>query len=158
MILYHGTNAEILQIDLAQSRVGKDFGLGFYLTPDRNVAQRQAERKFAQYGDGETRVYEYSVADSSLKDLKVLRFDEYSLEWSRFILQNRKNRTHTQLHDYDIVIGPIADDVIGYQIRRVEEGIITEQQFLEEIKFHSVTIQYMFATQKAINLYKNYER
>ncbi|MBO7497509.1 MAG: DUF3990 domain-containing protein [Salinivirgaceae bacterium] len=152
MILYHGTNAEILQIDLAQSRVGKDFGLGFYLTPDRNVAQRQAERKFAQYGEGETRVYEYSVADSSLKDLKVLRFDEYSLEWSRFILQNRKNRTHTQLHDYDIVIGPIADDVIGYQIRRVEEGIITEQQFLEEIKFHSVTIQYMFATQKAINL------
>ena len=152
MILYHGTNAEILQIDLAQSRVGQDFGLGFYLTPDRNVAQRQAERKFAQYGEGETRVYEYSVADSSLKDLKVLRFDEYSLEWSRFILQNRKNRTHTQLHDYDIVIGPIADDVIGYQIRRVEEGIITEQQFLEEIKFHSVTIQYMFATQKAINL------
>lgn len=152
MILYHGTNAEILQIDLAQSRVGKDFGLGFYLTPDRNVAQRQAERKFAQYGEGETRVYEYSVADSSLKDLKVLRFDEYSLEWSRFILQNRKNRTHTQLHDYDVVIGPIADDVIGFQIRRIVEGIITEQQFLEEIKFHTVTIQYMFATQKAINL------
>ena len=152
MILYHGTNAEILQIDLAQSRVGKDFGLGFYLTPDRNVAQRQAERKFVQYGEGAARVYEYSIDNDSLKELKVLQFDEYSLEWSRFILQNRKNRTHTQLHDYDVVIGPIADDVIGYQIRRVEEGIINEQQFLEEIKFHSVTIQYMFATQKAINL------
>ena len=152
MILYHGTNAEILQIDLAQSRVGKDFGIGFYLTPDKNVAQRQAERKFVQYGEGEVRVYRYSIDDSCFKELKVLRFDSYSLEWSRFILQNRKNRTHTQLHDYDVVIGPIADDVIGYQIRRVEEGIITEQQFLEEIKFHTVTIQYMFATQKAINM------
>lgn len=143
MILYHGTNAEIMQIDLAQSRVGKDFGLGFYLTPDKNVAQRQVERKFVQYGDGAVRVYEYSIADSCFKELKVLQFDSYSLEWSQFILQNRKNRTHTQLHDYDVV---------GFQIRRIVEGIITEQQFLEEIKFHTVTIQYMFATQKAINM------
>ncbi len=45
MIFYHGTNAVIQNIDLSQSRVGKDFGLGFYLTPDKMVAQRQAERK-----------------------------------------------------------------------------------------------------------------
>ena len=48
MILYHGTNADIQQIDLAQSRVGKDFGVGYYLTPDKNVATRQAERKFVR--------------------------------------------------------------------------------------------------------------
>ena len=59
MKLYHGTNAEILLIDLNESRVGKDFGLGFYLTPDRQVAQRQAERKFEQYGIGKAQVYEY---------------------------------------------------------------------------------------------------
>ncbi|MBR5956925.1 MAG: DUF3990 domain-containing protein [Salinivirgaceae bacterium] len=152
MILYHGTNADIQQIDLAQSRVGKDFGVGFYLTPDKNVATRQAERKYEQYGEGKAKIYKYAIDDSYLIELKVLQFDGYSLEWARFILKNRKNRTHNQLHDYDIVIGPIADDVIGYQIRRVEEGIITEQQFLEEIKFHTVTIQYMFATQKAINM------
>ena len=152
MILYHGTNADIQQIDLAQSRVGKDFGVGFYLTPDKKVAQRQAERKFEQYGEGVTRVYEYSIDDKCLSDLKVLKFDSYSLDWARFILQNRKNRTHSQLHDYDVVIGPIANDVIGYQIRRVEEGIISEQQFLEEIKYHTVTIQYLFATEKAISL------
>lgn len=57
-----------------------------------------------------------------------------------------------QIHDFDLVIGPIADDVVGYQIRRVEEGIISEEQFLEEIKFHTITIQYLFATQKAVDL------
>lgn len=67
-------------------------------------------------------------------------------------MMNRKNRTRIQIHDYDIVIGPIADDVIGYQIRRVEEGIITEEQFLEEIKYHTVTIQYIFATEKALQI------
>ena len=152
MKLYHGTNAEILQIDLKESRVGKDFGIGFYLTPDRQVAQRQAERKFEQYGVGEARVYEYTIDDNALQALKVLQFDCYTMEWARFVLMNRKNRTRTQVHNYDIVIGPIADDVIGYQIRRVEEGIITEEQFLEEIKYHIVTIQYMFATDMAIQL------
>lgn len=152
MKLYHGTNAEILQIDLKESRVGKDFGIGFYLTPDKQVAQRQAERKFEQYGVGEARVYEYTIDDNALQALKVLQFDSYTMGWARFVLMNRKNRTRTQVHNYDIVIGPIADDVIGYQIRRVEEGIITEEQFLEEIKYHTVTIQYMFATDMAIQL------
>ena len=150
MKLYHGTNAEILRIDLKESRVGKDFGIGFYLTPDKQVAQRQAERKFEQYGVGEARVYEYTIDDNALQALKVLQLDSYTMEWARFVLMNRKNRTRTQVHNYDIVIGPIADDVIGYQIRRVEEGIITEEQFLEEIKYHTVTIQYMFATDMAI--------
>ena len=152
MKLYHGTNAEILRIDLKESRVGKDFGIGFYLTPDKQVAQRQAERKFEQYGVGEACVYEYTIDDNALQALKVLQFDSYTMEWARFVLMNRKNRTRTQVHNYDIVIGPIADDVIGYQIRRVEEGIITEEQFLEEIKYHTVTIQYMFATDMAIQL------
>lgn len=84
--------------------------------------------------------------------LNVLIFEGYSLEWAQFVLQNRKNRTRNQVHDYDVVIGPIANDVVGYQIRRVEEGIITEEQFLEEIKFHMVTVQYLFATENAVRL------
>lgn len=152
MKLYHGTNAIIEAIDLNQSRVGKDFGLGFYLTPDKQIASRQAERKYAQYGEGKARVFEYDVDEDKLATLNVLHFDGYSLEWARFVLKNRKNRTRGQLHDYDIVIGPIADDVVGYQIRRVEEGIIMEEQFLEEIKYHTVTVQYLFATEKAVKL------
>lgn len=152
MILYHGTNVEIKAIDLNQSRIGKDFGLGFYLTTDRNVAFRQAERKFVQYGEGNVRVYEFEVDDEALMTLNVLIFEGYSLEWAQFVLQNRKNRTRNQVHDYDVVIGPIANDVVGYQIRRVEEGIITEEQFLEEIKFHMVTVQYLFATENAVRL------
>ena len=152
MILYHGTNVIIEDIDLSQSRVGKDFGLGFYLTPDEQVAHRQAERKLKQYGEGEVLVYKYFIDDDALTAANTLRFDGYTLDWARFVLNNRKNRTRVQAHGYDIVIGPIANDVVGYQIRRVEEGIISEEQFLEEIKYHTVTIQYLFATPKAINL------
>lgn len=152
MILYHGTNAIIESIDLTKSRVGKDFGLGFYLTPDKQVAHRQAERKFEQYGEGEAFVYKFFIDDGVLSSLHAIRFESYTLDWARFVLDNRKNRTRMQIHDFDLVIGPISDDVVGYQIRRVEEGIISEEQFLEEIKFHTITIQYLFATQKAVDL------
>lgn len=150
MTLYHGTNADILEIDLAQSRIGKDFGVGFYLTNDRRVAERQAQRKFISTGEGKPRVYAYEYDEQEAKSLHVKHFVGYTEDWAEFILSNRHNRSRQQVHAYDIVIGPIADDTVGYQIRRMEEGVINLQQFLEEIKFHTMTIQYMFATKQAL--------
>ena len=43
MILYHGTNADIEAIDLTKGMRHKDFGKGFYLTPDKNTAIRMAQ-------------------------------------------------------------------------------------------------------------------
>ena len=73
MILYHGTNATIQSIDLNQSRVGKDFGLGFYLTTDEQVAIRQAARKLEQFGEGEAKVYRYSFNEAETQNLNVLK-------------------------------------------------------------------------------------
>lgn len=50
MILYHGSNVEIEQIDLVLSRPNKDFGKGFYLTEDVEQARRMAEQKVMQSG------------------------------------------------------------------------------------------------------------
>lgn len=64
---------------------------------------------------------------------------------------NRRNRTRTPLHHYDIVIGPIADDAVGYQIRRYVSGLIDMDKFLEELKYmKGQTMQYFFGTKEAI--------
>lgn len=152
MILFHGTNVDFQQILLTESRVGKDFGFGFYLTPDEYIATRQAERKLRQFGEGRKVVQRYSLDESKLSDFRVITFDCYSEEWADFILLNRQHKYRYSCHDYDIVIGPIADDTVGFQIRRYTDGIITKQQFLEEIKYHTVTIQYFFGTEKALSL------
>ena len=52
MILYHGSNVEIDRIDLSKSNVGKDFGVGFYLTPNRDHALGQAQRKIEIFSFG----------------------------------------------------------------------------------------------------------
>lgn len=152
MILYHGTNTDFQQIRLDMSRVGKDFGFGFYLTTDEQVATRQAERKLLQYGTGSKIVQSYYLDEQKLDGLKVLRFDSYTEEWADFILLNRQNKARRSLHDYEVVVGPIANDTVGFQIRRYTEGIITKAQFLQEIMYHKVTMQYFFGTERAINI------
>jgi hypothetical protein len=44
MILYHGSNVKIIDIDLSKARPFKDFGRGFYLTEIKEQAQRMAIR------------------------------------------------------------------------------------------------------------------
>ena len=105
---------------------------------------------YLQYGTGTKVVQCYYLDEKKLDELKVLRFDTYTEEWADFILLNRQNKERRSLHDYDVVIGPIADDTVGFQIRRYTEGIITKAQFLEEIKYHQVTLQYFFGTECAL--------
>ena len=152
MILYHGTNIDFRQIRLDMSRVGKDFGFGFYLTPDQHVATRQAERKLLQFSTGTKVVQSYFLDEEKLTGLKVLRFDSYTEEWADFIILNRQNKEKRSLYDYDIVVGPIANDTVGFQIRRYTEGIITKAQFLQEIMYHQVTMQYFFGTERALTI------
>lgn len=153
MILYHGSNIDIAEIDLAISKVGKDFGCGFYLSADKAQAMELAERKTEQLGIGIPTLNTYRFDDSCLhySNLSVLEFQEYSREWAEFVLMNRRNRTRVSSHCYDIVIGPIANDAVGYQIRRFTSGLIDMNKFLDELKYmKGVTIQYFFGTERAI--------
>ena len=156
MILYHGSNVEVIEIDLHRSEVGKDFGVGFYLTASKEQAERMAGRRVRLYG-GEPVVsaFEFDEVAAKASGLSRKDFQFYSKEWADFILANRANGTRQQIHEYDIVHGPIANDDIGFQIRRLLAGIITIDTFLEELKYKKgVTFQYFFATERSIQYLK----
>ena len=120
MRLFHGTNADFKTIDLRKSKPNKDCGRGFYLSADRNQAEEMARVKTEQLESGAPTVQTYEIEDDSWKELRVLRFGEYSEEWAKFILLNRNNPTFMPVHDYDVVIGPIANDRVGLQLWRHE--------------------------------------
>ena len=48
MILFHGSNIEIDEIDLSKSKPGKDFGKGFYLSDTEDQAIEMARFKAEQ--------------------------------------------------------------------------------------------------------------
>ena len=154
MKLYHGSNVEIESIDLARGRRGKDFGKGFYANPDYMQAVEFCSSVIRREGVGVPTVTSFDFDESALNLLNVMRFDGYSKEWAEFILLNRNNTSDVPAHDYDIVVGPIADDGVGTQIRRLSRGFITFDAFLEELKYSKVSIQYFFGTEEAIKYLK----
>lgn len=50
MILYHGSNIKINEIDLDKSKPHKDFGKGFYLSEDESQAMEMARFKSLTLG------------------------------------------------------------------------------------------------------------
>ncbi len=155
MILYHGSNTHIEEIDLKRGRRGKDFGQGFYLSPDRLQAQQMAERTVDREEAGAPILTTYQFDDSILfrpSDLKVKVFDGYSQEWAEFIMMNRRNKSYKQAHDYDIVYGPIANDKVGLQISRYQLQYIPMEELIRQLSFIRPTFQYFFGTERALNL------
>ena len=153
MILYHGTNMAFSEIDLSRSKPNKDFGRGFYLSADCNQAMEMASTKVDQLGTGKPTVIEYEVDETHMGEMRVLRFDSYSEEWAKFIILNRNNASLAPAHDYDIVIGPIANDRVGVQLWRYETQIIDLPTLVHNLRYmKGITIQYFFGTERAIKL------
>jgi hypothetical protein len=153
MILYHGSNVSIESIDFSKSKPGKDFGIGFYLSADEKQAQEMAEKKALLFG-GEPMVTPFEFDEKSAmtdSEISYKRYEKYSLEWGLFIKMNRDNKTRVQQHSFDIVYGPIANDTVGFQLRRLNARIIDTEQFVKEIKLKGgETYQYFFGTEKAL--------
>lgn len=135
--LYHGSNVPIRQIDLSMSKPDKDFGKGFYLTDIKEQAFDMAKRRARILGVGEPVVTAFAFDETLLTRtiFKVKRFDEPSEEWAEFILNNRHASRNHFHHDFDIVIGPIADDGVAFQLGRYERGLISLATLAEELKF-----------------------
>lgn len=156
--LYHGSNVLIDKIDLSCSRRGKDFGCGFYLNPNKSQAMEMAVRTAQRLQEGKPVLNTYLFDDNLIKmensSLSVKIFDGYSVEWAKFILMNRKNLDSKPVHSYDIVIGPIANDTVGLQMRRFMQGYISIERMIEELKFNKPATQYFFGTELAISYLK----
>lgn len=157
MILYHGSNVKIAVPNLAKSKPYKDFGRGFYLSADKNQALRMAEQKTLQLLIGEPIVSEFEFDETLLQsnELKVKIFEDYSVEWANFILQNRDVHNQHPIHEYDIVYGPIADDGVTFQLRRYQAGTISIDELVKELQYaKGITFQYFFGTSLALEKLK----
>lgn len=149
MILYHGSNVVIDKIDLTKSKPNKDFGKGFYLSDNATQAMEMAEFKSITLG-GEKFVTKFEFDFEKLKNsgLNIKIFEEYSEEWADFVFDNRAG---VETKKYDFVYGPIANDKVGLQIRKLKDGSIDKQEFLNRLKYmKGVTFQYFFGSEEAI--------
>ena len=151
MRLYHGSNSKIKNIDLAKCKPYKDFGQGFYLTEIEEQASQMARRTASIYG-GSAVVTQFEFDETALSDstLSIKRFEEPNEEWALFVMANRSRERQHPVHEYDIVIGPVADDTIATLFRNFDDGIIDLPMLVKGLKYKKISSQYLFLTHKSV--------
>ena len=92
IVLYHGSDSEVIFPEIRKTKYTKDFSWGFYCTNDYEQAYKWADRKSKK---GIVNVYSYTPNDN----LKILKIEKMTDEWLDFIAKCRAG----YVHDYDIV-------------------------------------------------------
>lgn len=138
MTVYHGSYMVIEKPDIIKGRNTKDFGTGFYCTIIREQAERWAKRYDTPF------VNTYTVRMNTT--LNILEFKNMTDEWLDFIIDCRNGKHH----NYDIVIGAMANDQIYNYVADYVDGIITREQFWSLAKFKYPTHQINFCTEAAL--------
>ena len=141
-VIYHGSYCKIENPRILKGKYTKDFGTGFYCT----ILQEQAEKWARKYLTPIINEYEYDENPN----LRIKNFTVMTEEWLDFIINSRNGKKH----NYDIVIGAMADDQVYNYITDLIQGQITREAFWELAKFRHPTHQIAFCTDKALKCLK----
>ena len=87
-----------------------------------------------------------------MNSLKILRFKEPDSEWLNFVAANRKSKDTKG--DWDIVIGPVANDQTFPTILLYLDGYLDAENAIRQLLPQKLKDQYTFKTEKALSLLK----
>ena len=147
-ILFHGGSHIIPVPEIREPERTLDFGRGFYLTTSREQAERWVRNRLKTMDDeGYVNTYCFDI-DKVTSELNVKIFPAADEEWVDFVLANRMMEGYS--HDYDIVIGPVADDKVYTQFSLFEGGVISKETLIRELKTYRLVDQYLFHTDEAL--------
>ncbi|WP_252235881.1 DUF3990 domain-containing protein [Clostridium sp. ZS1] len=142
MIVYHGSEKEIQIPTHKGSRSGTDFGSGFYCTENLQMAKSWCALRNGTY------VNKYEL---ELKDLKVKEY-KLDLEWLLFVCKNRSNiDVSVKDNDYDVVIGPTADDKLYRTVQNFLDNVYSVDETLNILNCMRIDRQINLISKKALD-------
>ncbi len=147
--LYHGGSDIITVPEIREPERTLDFGKGFYTTSSYEQAEKLVRNRIAnkRWDKGYVNTYFFDIDRADI-DLKIKRFPAPNEEWVDFVLQNRMTEGYS--HDFDIVIGPVANDNVYRQFALFEGGIISKQSLISELLTYRLVDQFLFHTPESL--------
>ena len=111
------------------------------------VRNRALKYKKEPVGIATVSVFDFD--DSYSDELAIRTFPQADGEWLAFIHENRR-KTYTG-KDYDLCIGPTANDDMFATIQLFESGVLDFEGALRALKAYKLQDQYCFKTRKALD-------
>lgn len=154
MVLYHGSIIAVEHPKIIRNENGRDFGHAFYTTDIKEQAIRWAKRK-AMLEERKKKkqvipvisCYEWN-REASVRQLKVKQFDGTSMEWLDLVVKCRSQSDYQ--HDFDIIIGKVANDNVGETISYVVQGIMRREDAVKRLEFEKINNQIAFCTESSL--------
>ena len=152
MIVFHGSDTIVDTPKILDAKHPLDFGGGFYTTTSAIQAKRWAMKVAYRNNTNHKCVnrYEFDFEKAKLT-LKAIHFEVANEQWLDFICNNRSGKS---TGDYDIVIGPVADDRVYRVVVEYENGDLDKQTALKNLKTEELCDQILFHTEKALECLK----
>lgn len=149
MNIYHGSDVVVERPKILKSNRMLDFGMGFYTTSNKEQAIRWAERVSLRNNTGEKflSVYKFNI-ERVKSEVKVIEFKFADEKWLDFITANRREKEI--LDEYDIVIGPVADDNVYLTVKLFETGVLDKKEAVKRLKVEKLFDQILFHTEKGL--------
>lgn len=148
MICYHGSDTVVDAPKILNANRPLDFGGGFYVTTNEKQAENWAV-KVALRNNTKCRCvnrYDFNL-ENAKKEVTVIHFESANEEWLNFICGNRCGKP---TGDYDIVIGPVADDRVYRVVVQYENGDVDKETALKNLKTEKLCDQIAFHTAKSL--------
>lgn len=164
IIIYHGNKDKSLIPTYNYGKSNNDYGIGFYTTPDKELAKEWA---WSMYGHGDIGyVHTFSISVQGLNILDLTRRD--SLHWIAELLYNRrinidpaentpvsrnikrfigKYKLNTSI--YDIIIGYRADDSYFRYAEAFAYGNLYKETLERVLRLGELGIQVCFKSNRA---------
>ncbi|MCM1315259.1 MAG: DUF3990 domain-containing protein [Alistipes senegalensis] len=147
MKIYHGSNMAVETPQIIESNRALDFGKAFYTTSDYDQAKRWAKLTTNRRKSGTAIVTEYEYDENNTMGLSILKFNGANKEWLRFISDCR-TRKPVDI-EYDLIIGPVANDKTFDVIQLYLVGIYNEDEAISRLLPFKLNA---FKTAKALKL------
>lgn len=151
MEIYHGSDITVKEPLAYAGRRNLDFGKGFYTTRIKSQAQKWAflvaSRK-NKNPQGVVSVYELNEDSLTGNDYVYKFFHSYDIEWLEFVVACRQGKDETS---YDIVEGGVANDQVIDTVEDYENGRITAEQALDQLRYKKPNNQICFRNQLFID-------
>lgn len=157
MTLYHGSYLSINQPLIDKGRKNLDFGQGFYLTILQGQAVRWAKAIAERKGpkaEAVLNIYAFDY-EKAVSEARYKRFDNYDLEWLNYVVACRRGFPEWQ--KYDIIEGGVANDNVIDTVEDYENGRITAERALDELRFKKPNHQICITSQSIIDKYLRFE-
>ncbi len=151
-ILYHGSYTEVSSPLVKLGRDKVDFGQGFYLTMLKEQAEAWAKTISERKKKGARAVVStFSLDMERIKEegYRVKTFERYDLAWLEYVIDSRKGGTLQ--NQYDLVEGGVANDNVIDTVEDYENGVITAEQALGQLKYKAVNHQLCILNQDIVD-------